>query len=139
MKRALDGVIAELASYPGRPVDLLVGEPCFEPPSEIQTAFERSATKPAMGYGPPAGLAELRLLLAAWAGGSGVDAEQVVVTHGAKGGLLALLAAFAAVAFVAGLGASRPVGTAATTVRTPAGRLERVSASPTQSDLPAVD
>jgi len=93
MKRALDSVIAALGRYPGETVDLLVGEPYFDPPAEIQRAFERVAGEPAAGYGPPGGLAELRKLLANWLAGESVNPDQVVVTHGAKGGLLALLAA----------------------------------------------
>jgi len=93
MKRALDGVIAALKRYTGTSIDLLVGEPCFEPPNEILSAFEHTAGKTVPGYGPPAGLAELRSILVEWAGGSKVDSDRLVVTHGAKGGLLALLAA----------------------------------------------
>lgn len=93
MKRALDDVIAALKRHPGDPIDLLVGEPCFDPPEEILAAFERTAGEAVPGYGPPAGMAELRSILAEWVGGSTVDPDQLVVTHGAKGGLLALLAA----------------------------------------------
>jgi len=93
MKRALDSVIAALGRYPGETVDLLVGEPCFDPPAEIQRAFAHVTGEPASGYGPPGGLAELRKLLANWLAGESVNPDQVVVTHGAKGGLLALLAA----------------------------------------------
>jgi aspartate/methionine/tyrosine aminotransferase len=93
VKRALDGVIAALKDFDDRRIDLLVGEPCFEPPEEIRSAFVRNARKPVPGYGPPAGIAELRSVLAARIGGPGFDPERVVVTHGAKGGLLALLAA----------------------------------------------
>lgn len=93
MRRALDGVIASLKRYRGDSIDLLVGEPCFAPPAEIRSAFARTADEPVPGYGPPAGLPELRTILAEWTGGSHVDAENVVVTHGAKGGLLALFAA----------------------------------------------
>ncbi|MCU0303774.1 MAG: pyridoxal phosphate-dependent aminotransferase [Thermoanaerobaculales bacterium] len=91
MRRALDDVVGALGRFAGPTIDLLVGEPCFGPPVEITTAFERSAREPAAGYGPPAGIAELRRVLAGWAGAPGPD--EVVVTHGAKGGLLALLAA----------------------------------------------
>jgi len=92
MRRALDPVVAALGRFPGETVDLLVGEPCFDPPDEIRAAFERIAGEPASGYGPPAGLPELREILARRAGGA-VAAGDVVVTHGAKGGLLAVLAA----------------------------------------------
>ncbi len=92
MRRALDAVVSALGRFDGRPVDLLVGEPCFEPPAEIRAAFERTAGESASGYGPPAGLPELREILASRAGG-GAAADNVVVTHGAKGGLLVVLAA----------------------------------------------
>jgi aspartate/methionine/tyrosine aminotransferase len=93
MRRALDEVIAALQRYRGEAIDLLVGEPCFEPPAAILSAFARTAGEPVSGYGPPAGLWQLRSVLAEWAGGPAVDPQQLVVTHGAKGGLLALLAA----------------------------------------------
>lgn len=92
MRRALDGVIAALRRSRGDSIDLLVGEPCFDPPVEIRSAFVRTAGEPVPGYGPPAGFAELRSVLAEWVGGSTVDPDRLVVTHGAKGGLLALLA-----------------------------------------------
>lgn len=93
MRRALDGVIAALGRHSGNTVDLLVGEPCFDPPVEIWSAFERLAAVPAAGYGPPAGELALRAVLADREGNGKLEAEQVMVTHGAKGGLLALLAA----------------------------------------------
>ena len=93
MKRALDGVIAALGRYPGATVDLLVGEPCFGPPAKILTEFGRTASTAIGGYGPPAGLDGLRGILAEWAGGPGSEAKNIVVTHGAKGGLLVLFAA----------------------------------------------
>jgi len=92
MKRALDGVIAALGRFSGRKVDLLVGEPCFDPPAEIQEAFGGAAGDPTPGYGPPGGLPELRAVLARWVDPDRVDPRRVMVTHGAKGGLLALLA-----------------------------------------------
>lgn len=91
MTRAIDAVVAALRSFDGRRVDLLVGEPCFGAPSELLEAFARLGAS-GSGYGPPGGLAELRALLAARDGAGGAP-ERVVVTHGAKGGLLVLLAA----------------------------------------------
>ncbi len=93
MKRALDGVVAALRRWPGQAVDLLVGEPCFEPPVEIRNAFGRISGDSASGYGPPGGLAELRAVLANWVDPDRADSRRVMVTHGAKGGLLVLLAA----------------------------------------------
>lgn len=92
MKRTLDGVVAALGRYPGDRIDLLVGEPCFDPPAEIQQAFERVSGDSASGYGPPGGLPELRTALARWIDSERGDPRRVMVTHGAKGGLLALLA-----------------------------------------------
>jgi aspartate aminotransferase len=92
VSRAVDAVAAALRRFNGRRVDLLVGEPCFDPPVEIVRAFSRSAGTKGSGYGPPGGLAELRELLAAGISGDRSAPDQVVVTHGAKGGLLVLLA-----------------------------------------------
>ncbi len=55
--------------------------------------FREIAGEPASGYGPPAGLPELRTVLANWVDPGRADPRRVMVTHGAKGGLLALLAA----------------------------------------------
>lgn len=92
MKRALDGVVAALGRFPGAKINLLVGEPCFDPPVEIRETFRRIAGDPASGYGPPAGLPALRAVLAEREGNGKLETEQVMVTHGAKGGLLALFA-----------------------------------------------
>jgi len=93
MKRALENVAAALGRWPGDPVNLLVGEPCFDPPAEIQRAFGRFSGDSASDYGPPGGLRELRTILANWVDPERADPRRVMVTHGAKGGLLALLAA----------------------------------------------
>jgi len=93
MKRAIDGVVAALGRWSGDPVNLLVGEPCFDPPAEIQQAFGQISGDSASGYGPPGGLPELRRVLASWVDPDRADPRRVMVTHGAKGGLLALLAA----------------------------------------------
>jgi len=92
VKRALDGVIGALARFPGDPIDLLVGEPCFQPPAEIVEAFAKVAWEPVSGYGPPAGLLRLREILAEHSPGGRTSADNLVVTHGAKGALLALFA-----------------------------------------------
>lgn len=92
MKRALDGVVAALGRWTGDPVNLLVGEPCFDPPAEIQAAFGRISGDTASGYGPPGGLPNLRTVLANWVDPDRADSRRLMVTHGAKGGLLALLA-----------------------------------------------
>lgn len=92
MKRALDGVIGALARFPGDPIDLLVGEPCFQPPAEIMETFAKVAREPVSGYGPPAGFPRLREILAERSPGGRTSADNLVVTHGAKGALLALFA-----------------------------------------------
>ncbi len=70
MRRALDSIAAGLRRYPGLKIDLLVGEPCFEPPVEIQAAFEATVGESASGYGPPSGLTDLRKILANWQAGA---------------------------------------------------------------------
>jgi aspartate/methionine/tyrosine aminotransferase len=97
--RAVDLVGKALARWDGDDiVDLRIGEPCFEPPEELREAFRRAADG-SFGYGPAAGLPALRELLAARARdeeGLAVESGGVVVTHGAKGGLTAVMAALLA-------------------------------------------
>jgi len=91
-------VTEALAAWKGSPVvDLLVGEPCFDTPEPLRDALARAARCSAAAYGPMEGLAALRELLARRARGEGleIDADGVVITHGAKGGLLATLATLA--------------------------------------------
>ena len=75
-------------------MDLLIGEPCFEPPRELREALARAARNGAFDYAPAAGLHQLRTVLAARVGPDqpDPDPDSVVVTHGAKGGLFAVLA-----------------------------------------------
>lgn len=90
------GAVAEaLAEWVGPdPVDLLIGEPCAEPPTELREALARAAQDGAFGYAPAAGLDELRAALAARIRPEGrqLGPESVIITHGAKGGLFAVLA-----------------------------------------------
>jgi aminotransferase len=92
--RAVDEVITTLAANTESPVSWLVGEPCFEPPPEIVHAFSRAAASPSFRYPPREGLPALRDVLARLHGAEGhmIAPDQVVITSGAKGGLLALLA-----------------------------------------------
>jgi aspartate/methionine/tyrosine aminotransferase len=92
--RAVDEVLASLAAHLEPRVSWLVGEPCFEAPAELVDAFARAAASPSYRYPPHDGLPELREVLAQHhsAEGPPTTAKQVVVTSGAKGGLLALLA-----------------------------------------------
>jgi len=93
--RAVDAVIAALAARPGEPVSWIVGEPCFEPPPELADAFARAAESTSFGYPPPAGIPELRAVLAARfeTEGLSIAPDQITITSGAKCGLLALFAA----------------------------------------------
>jgi aspartate aminotransferase len=93
--RAVDGVLAALAAHGGDASSWVVGEPCAAPPEALAAALAGAARAGSFPYPPPAGLPRLREVLAARhrEGGAGVEASQVVVTAGAKGGLLALLSA----------------------------------------------
>ena len=93
--RAVDGVITALAAH-GDPISgWLVGEPCAAPPESLARALARAARTDRYNYAPPAGLPQLREVLASLhhEGEAKVAPGQVVVTNGAKAGLLALLAA----------------------------------------------
>jgi aspartate/methionine/tyrosine aminotransferase len=88
-------VAKALAAWEGTgPVDLLVGEPCFETPEPLRRALAVAADRSAAAYGPAAGLPELRALLAERTRRRGLaaDGREIAITHGAKGALLAVLA-----------------------------------------------
>ena len=93
MKRALDEVLeAARREDGGRTQAFLVGAPYFAPPSELLDALREAASRRRFDYGPPAGLPRLRRTIADLHAGQGmaIGPENVVVTHGSKGGLLAL-------------------------------------------------
>jgi len=92
--RAVDGVVAALAAHGDPTSSWLVGEPCTAPPDTLGRALARAAQTDRFGYPPPAGLPQLREVLASrhHEGGREVSTAQMVVTNGAKAGLLALLA-----------------------------------------------
>ncbi|MFV2072438.1 MAG: pyridoxal phosphate-dependent aminotransferase [Thermoanaerobaculales bacterium] len=92
---AVGRVRTALAAHQGPRFAWLVGEPCFPPPEVLREALVRAARTRRFDYAPPAGLPLLREILAARHQGpsSPVGADQVVVTTGAKAGLLAVLAA----------------------------------------------
>jgi len=92
--RAVDEVLAALADRPEPPVSWIVGEPCFEPPSELVDAFVRAAKSPSFRYPPHDGLPTLREALAARFAveGQSVAPNQVTITSGAKSGLFSLFA-----------------------------------------------
>ncbi len=91
MRRALDRVAAALAGHSEGVLEHLVGEPCFGPPREIAAAFDADVARASSGYGPPAGLDSLRGVLADRLDREG-RTERLMLTHGAKGGLLVVLA-----------------------------------------------
>jgi len=92
--RAVDAVIAALAARSEEPVSWIVGEPCFEPPPELADALARAAESTSFGYPPPAGIPELRAVLATRfeAEGLSIAPDQIAITSGAKCGLLSLFA-----------------------------------------------
>lgn len=96
--RAVDKVTAEISARRGPVFSWLVGEPCFEAPPELIDAYARAAGSPPHGYPPHNGLQRLREVLAERHGheGGAVDPDQIAITSGAKGGLLALFAALLA-------------------------------------------
>ena len=92
--RAVDPVIEALRDRGGTTSNWLVGEPCFAPPDELRDALARASRAPAFCYPPPAGMPELREVLAGRHAEAGcrTTPDDVVVTNGAKGGLLAVFA-----------------------------------------------
>lgn len=93
--RAVDRVVAALDRSQSTTSSWLVGEPCVAPPPELCEAFQRAARSDRFPYPAIAGLPELREMLAARHAntGSPTGPDQIVVTAGAKAGLLAVLAA----------------------------------------------
>jgi aspartate aminotransferase len=71
-----------------------VGSPFFSPPPELLAALREAAGRQEFDYAPSRGLPELRRKICDLHGREGlsIHADQVVVTHGSKGGLLALFA-----------------------------------------------
>ena len=88
-------MIAALAEHGAGASSWLVGEPCVPPPDVLRKALARASRSETFGYPPPAGYIRLRQVLAEMH--AAIDGapkpEQVVVTNGAKGGLLAVLSA----------------------------------------------
>ncbi len=95
MKRALDEVLSIVSSnHAGRRQPWLVGSPFFSPPPELLAALRGAAAGKDFDYAPSRGLPELRRKICELHGREGISLgeDQVVVTHGSKGGLLALFA-----------------------------------------------
>ncbi len=96
--RAVDDVVAALAEFAGTPHAWLVGTPCFAAPDELAAALREAALEPARDYAPPLGLPALRdaLVEAHRREGQALAPAQLMVTHGAKAGILAVLGAILA-------------------------------------------
>ena len=92
--RNIDRVLAALEEHRGATHSWLVGEPCFAPPPELTVALAEAAQSASFRYPPHEGLPELRQALATLhrTFDQPVVRDQIAVTNGAKGGLLALLA-----------------------------------------------
>jgi aspartate/methionine/tyrosine aminotransferase len=92
--RNIDRVVAALEEHRGATHSWLVGEPCFAPPPELTAALAEASNSASFPYPPHEGLPELRQVLAALHQkfDQPVISDQMAVTNGAKGGLLALLA-----------------------------------------------
>ncbi len=90
---AIDRVNEALDSHP-RPCRIwLVGVPWFDPPPAILDALRKASTAQSFPYPPAQGLVKLREAVCELHMREGValSPEQVVVTHGAKGGIVAVL------------------------------------------------
>lgn len=92
---AVDAVRAAAQEHPRSDLRWLVGSPGFGPPPELREALSREARQGSFDYSPLAGIPEFRELLSHRMREEGVVAgpDEILVTHGAKGGLLAIIAA----------------------------------------------
>jgi len=90
MRRALDRVLEALEKHPAPERSWLVGSPSFEPPDELRRALQSAASASSFDYPPPQGLAGLRGSAAELhrRDGLALEPENVLITHGAKSGLL---------------------------------------------------
>ena len=93
--RAVDSVVAALASQSRTPTSWIVGEPCFDPPPELIDALAHAAKSRAFNYPPPGGIPKLRKIMAAHLEEEGltITPSQITTTNGAKCGLFALFSA----------------------------------------------
>ncbi|MBD3853886.1 MAG: pyridoxal phosphate-dependent aminotransferase, partial [Acidobacteria bacterium] len=92
MKRTLDRVLEALNAHPDPDRSWLVGSPWFEPPDELRKAMRDAASTASFDYPPPQGLAGLRAAVAELhrRDDLALEPENVLITHGAKSGLLAV-------------------------------------------------
>jgi len=90
VRRALDLVLEALESHPDSDRSWLVGSPSFEPPDELRRALREAASASSFDYPPPQGIAELRAAVAELhrRDSLALEPENVLITHGAKSGLL---------------------------------------------------
>jgi aspartate aminotransferase len=88
-------ILDALATFEGDSQSWLVGTPCFDPPTELMRGLQEAANTKPIAYGPPGGSARLREAVAEFhrRKGDRVDPENVVITPGAKAGILVVLAA----------------------------------------------
>ena len=93
MMRAVDRIFEALDAHLDPDRSWLVGSPWFEPPEELTRAIGEAAQSSRYDYPPPQGLAELRTAVTELHDREklSLDSAQVVITHGAKSGLLAVL------------------------------------------------
>lgn len=93
MTTALSKVVTALAEHPDPTEDWLVGEPWFKPPKTLLKNLRKVSTETAFPYSPLAGEAEFLSAVAKdqCCRDFPLDVEQVVATHGAKGGLFAVM------------------------------------------------
>jgi aspartate aminotransferase len=92
VKRALDRVLEALNAHSDPDRSWLVGSPWFEPPDELRRAMREAASASSFDYPPPQGIGELRAAVAELhrRDGLALAPENVLITHGAKSGLLAV-------------------------------------------------
>jgi len=92
VKRALDRVLEALDAHQDPDRSWLVGSPSFEPPDELRRALQSAASASSFDYPPPQGLAKLRAAVAELhrRDDLALEPENVLITHGAKSGLLAV-------------------------------------------------
>ncbi len=85
--RGLDAVREALVGFAGDPIDLVVGAPCFDPPSALRTALASAASGETWRYSAVGGSPDLRRALGEV---RGAPSSRIFVGHGGKGSLLAL-------------------------------------------------
>jgi aspartate aminotransferase len=92
VKGALGQVLEALDAHSDPDRSWLVGSPWFEPPDRLQLAMQSAASASSFDYPPPQGIAGLRAAVAELHRRDDLELEpeNVLITHGAKSGLLAV-------------------------------------------------